>query len=53
LRSASSWSMASATRRSADSSVEHTVEYYQVDGVRVRASRRSVIHNMAAHACGY
>jgi len=27
LRSASSWSMASATRRRADSSIEHTIEY--------------------------
>jgi len=43
LRSASSRSMASATRlraerRRADSSIEHTVEYYQFDGAPVRAS---------------
>jgi len=30
--------MASATRRRADSSIEHTVEYYQFDGAPVRAS---------------
>jgi len=38
LRSASSRSMASATRRRANSSIEHTVEYYQFDGAPVRAS---------------
>jgi hypothetical protein len=38
LRSASSRSMASATRRRASSSIEHTVEYYQFDGAPVRAS---------------
>lgn len=38
LRSASSRSMASATRRRANSSIEHTVEYYQSDGAPVRAS---------------
>ena len=43
LRSASSRSMASATRlraerRRADSSIEHTVEYYQLDGAPVRTS---------------
>jgi hypothetical protein len=30
--------MASATRRRASSSIEHTVEYYQFDGAPVRAS---------------
>jgi hypothetical protein len=30
--------MASATRRRANSSIEHTVEYYQFDGAPVRAS---------------
>ena len=44
LRSASSWSMASATRRRADSSIEHTVEDYQVDGACGRACRSLVIH---------
>jgi len=33
LRSASSWSMASARRRNADPSIEHTIEDYQVGGV--------------------
>jgi hypothetical protein len=37
--------MASATRLSADSSVEHTVEDYQVDGVRERAFPPPVIHS--------
>jgi hypothetical protein len=37
-RLASSLSMASASRFSADSSFEHIVEYYQLDDARVRAS---------------
>ena len=45
LRSASSWSMASATRRRADSSIEHTVEDYQVDGACGRAYESLVIHS--------
>ena len=44
LRSASSWSMASATRRRADSSIEHTSEDYQVGGVCEGTSQSSVIH---------
>jgi hypothetical protein len=37
-RLASSRSMASASRLSADSSFEHTVEDYQLDGASVHAS---------------
>ena len=43
LRSASSWSMASARRLSADSSIEHTIEDYQVGGVPGPACRSSVM----------
>src|SRR5260370_20832485 len=46
LRSASSWSIASATRRRADSSIEHTVEDYQVGGAREPASASRVIHRV-------
>jgi hypothetical protein len=52
LRSASSWSMASATRRRADSSIEHTVEDYQVDGACGRAFVSPVIHRSSRLACG-
>jgi hypothetical protein len=52
LRSASSWSMASARRRNADPSIEHTIEDYQVGGVPGPACRSSVIHRLAARACG-
>src|SRR6266849_2060141 len=52
LRSASSWSIASATRRRADSSIEHTVEDYQVGGAREHASASSVIHKVPGTACG-
>src|SRR5207253_10311319 len=52
LRSASSWSMASATRRSADSSIEHTIEDYQVGGVLGLACRSPVVHRLPARACG-
>jgi hypothetical protein len=52
LRSASSWSMASARRRNADPSIEHTIEDYQVGGVPGRACRSSVIHRLAPRACG-
>jgi hypothetical protein len=52
LRSASSWSMASARRRSADASIEHTIEDYQVEVVRGPASRSPVVHRLATHACG-
>ena len=52
LRSASSWSMASATRRRADSSLEHTVEDYQVDGVCGGTCQSSVIHRKFTYACG-
>ena len=44
LRSASSWSMASATRRRADSSIEHTVEDYQVGDVFGGTYQSPVIH---------
>ena len=47
LRSASSWSMASATRRRADSSIEHTVEDYQVEGAFGRAYESPVIHRFS------
>jgi hypothetical protein len=52
LRSASSWSMASARRLSAGSSIEHTIEDYQVGGVLGAACRSSVIHRLRARACG-
>ena len=52
LRSASSWSMASARRWSADSSIEHTVEDYQVDGACGRAYGNLVIHRFPAWSCG-
>src|SRR5260370_35510314 len=52
LRSASSWSMASATRRRANSSIEHTVEDYQVGGAREHASLSPVIHRSRRPACG-
>src|SRR5579864_8035645 len=52
LRSASSWSIASATRRRADSSIEHTVEDYQVGGAREPASVGPVIHRVPRVACG-
>jgi len=52
LRSASSWSMASATRRIADSSIEHTVEDYQVGGACKHASVSPVIHRPRRPACG-
>ena len=52
LRSASSWSMASARRRRADSSIEHTIEDYQVGDVLGPACRTSVIHRLPVRACG-
>ena len=52
LRSASSWSMASATRRRADSSIEHTIEDYQVGDGLGPACRGSVIHRLPTCACG-
>ena len=52
LRSASSWSMASATRRRADSSIEHTIEDYQVGDVLGPACRSLVIHRLPTCACG-
>jgi hypothetical protein len=50
---ASSWSMASTRRLSADSSIEHTVEDYQVDGRCGRASADAVIHSYWMDACGF
>jgi hypothetical protein len=44
--------MASATRRRADSSIEHTIEDYQVGGVGGPACRSSVIHRLTTRACG-
>jgi len=52
LRSASSWSMASATRRRADSSIEHTIEDYQVGDVLGPTCRSLVIHRLAPRVCG-
>jgi hypothetical protein len=52
VRSASSWSMASARRQRADSSIEHTIEGYQVDGARGRACRSLVIHTIQRRTCG-
>ena len=52
LRSVSSWSMASATRRRADSSIEHTIEDYQVGDGLGPACRSSVIHRLPTCACG-
>src|SRR5271167_1442054 len=44
--------MASATRLRADSSIEHTVEDYQVDGACAPASAGQVIHRLPEPACG-
>jgi hypothetical protein len=44
--------MASARRLSADSSIEHTIEDYQVGGVLGPACRSSVIHRLTVRACG-
>src|SRR6266567_3330335 len=44
--------MASATRRRADSSIEHTVEGYQLGGAGGRASVSPDIHRLTTHACG-
>src|SRR5215467_12348224 len=52
LRSASSWSMASATRRRADPSVEHTIEDYQAGDAFGGSYRSLVIHRILTHACG-
>src|SRR5437016_9475558 len=50
LRSASSWSMASATRRRADSSIEHTIEDYQLGDV-LRARLPKLGYPQVADLC--
>ena len=52
LRSLSSRSMASAKRRRANSSIEHTVEDYQVGGACEHAYVSPVIHRRRPPTCG-